>query len=165
MLFRSGYAVPPYVTVSCSTPNTSSSANARIDALDVRAYNYKSIVTVNTSTDSVGHAYGLSVSSGVIYQKGYFSRVSEGFLVVEKYSNNTNKYVGFDTTESLINYRQDLRLYDNATGTLNYNAPGADRLKLSPTLVSITAEEAEANADFLPIIQFSEGRQIGRAHV
>jgi len=47
---------------------------------------------------------------------------------------------------------------NNATGTFNYAAPGADRLKLTPELTVLTKEEADANTDFLPIIEFADGR-------
>lgn len=152
------YAVEPYVTVAYSVSNTSPSANALIDALDLRAITYKAIVTVNSAFDSIGDGYGLSVSKGTIYQKGYFSRVSDSFFVVEKYSTNTDKYVGFDTTETVIDYTDNLSLLDNVTGSFNQNAPGANRLKLTPKLIALTEQEASANDNFLPIIQFSNGR-------
>jgi len=154
----SGYYVEPYVTVAYNTPNTSSSANSLIDALNMTAKNYKALAVVNSSPTSIGNGYGFSVSDGIIYQKGYFSRISETFIVVEKYSAFTNNVVGFDTLEEIVDFKTDNNLYDNATGTFNINAPGANRLKLTPTLVVLTTEEAEANDQFFSIVEFSEGR-------
>lgn len=153
-----GYYVEPYISVKYNMANNSPSANSLIDALNVTSKNYLAKITVNNSVSSVGNGYGFSVSDGIIYQKGYFSRVSEDFIVVEKYSSSTNNVVGFDTLEEIIDYRTDMSLYDNATGTFNVNAPGANRLKLTPTLTVLTKEEADANDTFFSIVEFSEGK-------
>lgn len=154
----SNYYVEPYVSVAYSTPTTNVSYEPLFDSLNISAKTYAAKVTVNFDSTSVGNGYGMSVSDGIIYQKGFFSRVDEDFIVVEKYSTSTNNVVGFDTTEEIIDYRTDTSLYDNATGTLNYNAPGASRLKLTPKLVVLTSEEAKANTNFFTIVEFSEGR-------
>ena len=39
----------------------------------------------------------------------------------------------------------------NAAGTLNVNAPGANRLKLTPNLTVLSKTEATANDLFFPI--------------
>jgi len=153
-----GYYVEPYVTAKYDLANTSSSANALIDALSITAKNYAAKVTVNSAAAAIGNGYGFSVSDGIIYQKGYFSRVSENFVVVEKYSTSTNNVVGFDTAEEIIDYKTDSNLYDNATGTFNINAPGANRLKLTPVLKVLTKDEADANDTFFSIVEFSEGK-------
>ena len=153
-----GYYVEPYVTARYNLANTSPSANAIIDALSVTAKNYAAKVTVNSAAAAIGNGYGFSVSDGIIYQKGYFSRVGENFVVVEKYSTSTNNVVGFDTLEEVIDYKTDQRLYDNATGTFNINAPGANRLKLTPVLKVLTKDEADANDTFFSIVEFSEGK-------
>jgi hypothetical protein len=153
-----GYYVEPYVTAKYDLANTSSSANALIDALSITAKNYAAKVTVNSAAAAIGNGYGFSVSDGIIYQKGYFSRVSENFVVVEKYSTSTNNVVGFDTVEEIIDYKTDSNLYDNATGTFNINAPGANRLKLTPVLKVLTKDEADANDTFFSIVEFSEGK-------
>ena len=78
---------------------------------------------------------------------------------MNKYSNTAfDKSVGFYTNESIINSNQDQTLLDNATGTYNYAAPGADRLKLTPVISVLTKAEADANSEFLPIIEFTDGR-------
>lgn len=153
----SGYYVEPYVTVKYSTANNLAPIEY-LNNLNIKAKNYMALVKVNELDSSVGDGYGLSVSEGIIYQKGYFSRVKDSFIVVEKYSTTTNNVVGFDTLEEIIDFRTDMSLYDNATGTFNEKAPGANRLKLTPYLKSITKEEAAADQNFLSIIEFSEGR-------
>lgn len=153
----SGYYVEPYVGVAITS--SGSASNNDINQLDVEARNYLTNITVaNSAMDPIGTGYGISVDDGIIYQKGYFSRVDKQLLVVNKYSNTDfTKSVGFHTNEDIINSNQDTSLLDNATGTSNYTAPGADRLKLTPVLYVIDKTEADANVEFLPIVEFADG--------
>ena len=150
----SGYYVLPTVSVRSTTANTAEITNANL----VPQTFLTTIGIANATFSPVGTGYGVSVAKGVVYQKGYFSRVDEHTVVVEKYSNTGfNKAVGFDTTEVIINSNQDPSLLDNATGEPNETAPGANRLKLSPTLVVKTKAEADANVNFFSVVEFSEG--------
>lgn len=154
----SGYYVEPHVTVM--KQSTSSLSATEIADLDVDALNYMASITVgNTAVSPIGTGYGVTVDEGTIYQKGFFSRVSSQLVVVNKYSNTDfSKSVGFYTAEDIIDSNEDTSLLDNATGTYNYAAPGADRLKLTPELQVLDKEAADANTDFLPIIEFADGR-------
>jgi hypothetical protein len=153
----SGYYIQPHVTVSI-TSNSSITTSA-INQLNVAALNFKaSVSTADSSKTPIGTGYGVKVAPGVIYQKGFFSRVNEQTLVVNKYSNTAfDAVVGFDTKEQIINSNQDNSLFDNATGSPNFSAPGSDRLKLTPELVVLTPTQAQANVDFLPIIEITDG--------
>jgi len=154
----SGYYVPPHVSISITSGNTSITNN-QINQANVSALNYKAVIRVaENAVIPIGTGYGAKVSQGIIYQKGYFSRVEEQTVVVEKYSNTGfNSVVGFNTQELIVTSSQDSSLFDNASGTRNQYAPGADRLQLNPQLVVLTTSEAQGNTDFLPIIEFSEG--------
>ena len=154
----SGYYVAPHVTVM--KQSTSSLSATEINELNVDALNFIATVTVaNSALSPIGTGYGVTVDEGTIYQKGFFSKVSQQLAVVSKYSNTDfNKSVGFYTEEDIIDSNEDTSLLDNATGTYNYAAPGADRLKLTPALRVLDKEQADANTDFLPIIEFADGR-------
>ena len=154
----SGYYVEPHVTVM--KQSTSALSATEINDLDVDALNYMATITVaNSALSPIGTGYGVTVDEGTIYQKGFFSRVSQQLAVVSKYSNtNFDKSVGFYTEEDIIDSNEDTSLLDNATGTYNYAAPGADRLKLTPSLRVLDKEQADANTDFLPVIEFADGR-------
>lgn len=153
-----GYYVEPHVTVMKQT--TSSLSATEIADLNVTAQNFMAAITVaNAAVTPIGTGYGVTVDGGTIYQKGFFSRVSPQLVVVNKYSNTDfNKSVGFYTEEDIIDSNEDPSLLDNATGTFNYAAPGADRLKLTPELRVLDKEEADANTEFLPVIEFADGR-------
>ena len=154
-----GYYVLP--TVSIASPGAT---EGQISAANLIAQNYLTTITVaNASVSPIGTGYAMSVGQGVIYQKGYFSRVNEHLVVVEKYNSSPDlkphdKAVGFDTTEQIINSNQDQTLLDNATGSPNATAPGANRLKLTPTLVVLDKSTADANSEFFSIAEFSQGQ-------
>lgn len=155
----SGYYILPTVSIASKGATTGQIASANLVA-----QNYLTqIVVANNATFPIGTGYAMSVGAGVIYQKGYFSRVNEHLVVVEKYDSVGNNApdqvsVGFDTTEEVINSNQDTSLLDNATGSPNETAPGANRLKLTPTLVVLSKAQADANSEFFSIAEFSQGQ-------
>jgi hypothetical protein len=145
----SGYYVAPIAVVKPTVGGA---------AATVTAQNYIAKVTVSSLENSVGSGYAFGVSEGVVYQKGYFVDVAPQVVVVEKYSQLPNNVaVGFRTDEEVITSLLDPNLLDNALGTKNYTAPGADRLKLTPTLDVVTVDEALANTEFLSLVEFSGG--------
>lgn len=112
----------------------------------------------DTNKNTIGRGARAVVTSGVLYQKGHFTNFSEQSVVTEKYDTFIqDSHIGFHATESIVNSSIDATLLDSASGFSNENAPGADRLKLEPTLVSINAATAAANADFFPVAIYSNG--------
>jgi hypothetical protein len=147
------YTFLPHITVQ--TANSS----ATVNDLDLVSQNYLTTVTIgNSSINSVGAGYAFSVSEGVIYQKGLFLTVNNSVIVVDKYNTSPNNVVvGFKTVETFVDADEDDTLYDNASNTTNYSAPGADRLKLTPVLSKLSIEEAAANVDFFALAEWKEG--------
>lgn len=121
--------------------------NNVIDTIDV--------ITETASIDSTGIAYGLSISDGIIYQKGHFVKVDSQIVTVKDFDQDVNDYlVGFETEESIVNSSQDTSLKDQASGFSNFNAPGADRLRLIPTLASYSRHDPNIPDSFFPIVEF-----------
>lgn len=149
-----GYRVAPHVSISSRTAPTS-----QINIFSAVAQTFLANITVaGTATSPVGSSYGITVSDGVIYQKGYFTRVKEHLLVVDKYSNLPDgKVVGFETLEATVSSLEDTSLLDNATGAPNETAPGADRLQLTPVLITLDKSVADQRDDFLYVAEFSNG--------
>lgn len=148
------YVIAPHVTIK-PTNNTAS-----VSTLSLTSKTYKAQVTIanNDFTAPVGNGYAFSTTEGIIYQKGYFLRVDPQVIVVDKYSSQPNNVVvGFKTTETTSNVNTDSTLYDNALGTTNYAAPGADRLKLVPSLVTLSSANAAANVEFFTLVEFKNG--------
>jgi hypothetical protein len=147
----SGYSSLPSVVVKSTT--------GTVGSLTLNPRNYIANVQIAAVANAIGNGYAFGVSEGIIYQKGYFSRVQPQTVIVSKYNQNPNSIVvGFDTAEQIIDSNIDTSLLDNATGTENVNAPGANRLKLTPDLVVMSAANAEANDNFFVLSAWSEGR-------
>ena len=142
----------PYVTVK-SKNNASG-----IAALSLAAVNYYDKVRVSSVANPVGNGYAFEVSDGIIYQVGHFLKVDKQLVVVNAYSSTPNNAsVGFVTEESIVDYLEDTTLTDNALGTENENAPGADRLKLVPTLTVANTDDMTGNTEFLALVQWNDG--------
>jgi hypothetical protein len=123
--------------------------------------NFVAQVTVanNSFGNGIGTGCAVSVTDGIIYQKGHFVRVEDQVAIAGKYTNSPDQVsVGFTTLESVVNSSIDVSLLDNAQGYSNYTAPGAHRLKLTPKLVSIPTVDAGSNTDFFSVLEFEEGR-------
>ena len=118
------------------------------------------IVAGNTITSSSsGLGTRATVGDGVIYHKGHFVRVTSQSHIVDKYSTSPSKKVGFQTVESTVDSNADSSLLDNASGSTNFAAPGATRLKLLPTLASRAT--ATANTDtFFTVVELKDGEVI-----
>ena len=151
------YIEAPYVTVRSST--------GTFNNLEITPQMFKAQVLVADSSYSggnstpVGNAYAFGVTEGIIYQKGFFLGVNSQITVVNSYSTNVNSVsVGFITQEAIVNTNVDSTLLDNATGTPNFAAPGANRLKFIPTLSVVATANAESNNTFFPLVEFREGQ-------
>lgn len=147
------YTVLPYVTIKSTNNSTG------LSTLILEPQNYLANIQIASTANAVGNGYAFGVTEGIIYQKGYFSRVEDQTIIVEKYNQSPNNIVvGFDTIEEIVDSNIDTSLLDNALGTENENAPGANRMKLTPELVTMTSETAAANDSFFVLTEWSEGR-------
>ena len=105
----------------------------------------------------------MSVTDGIVYQKGNFQRFEDQSIIVSPYTSRPHEvHVGIVTTESVVNSSIDTTLLDNASGYNNENAPGADRLKLSPVLTVKTTTEADSSNNFLSLVKFQNGQRISQ---
>ena len=146
------YDYAPHVSVK-SLNNTTG-----LSTLELTAQNYVAKIKVYSASDAVGNGYIFSVDEGIIYQQGFFQRVENQSVIVTKYNTQPNNLVaGFQTFEDIINSNEDTSLLDNALGSENETAPGADRLKLTPQLIVMNREVALANNEFFPVVEWNEG--------
>ena len=162
----SGYTVDDYPVASITHAN-GSTANVQLTV----NLNKTSTLTIansqfesesgNTQFNTVGNSFLMTVNDGVIFQKGHFQRFEEQNIIVTKYTSSPDLVsVGIETAEAIVNSSVDTSLLDNASGFNNENAPGADRLKLTPRLVVNTTYAAESSNNFLSIVSFQGGRPI-----
>jgi len=118
-------------------------------------------IFVTTQANHVGKSFGLVSSEGVVFQKGHFLFASEQLVIVSKYTSQPDRVsVGYVIDESIVTALQDPSLFDNAAGSPNENAPGADRLKLSPRLVSVETDVADEDTEFFALIRYENGAAV-----
>ena len=109
-------------TFSSSAGVTHGTTSYSVDVVSAKVYD----------TSPTGLGVAATMKSGVYYLRGGFVEVDEETLIISKYLSDTtvNARVGFTITETLTTPEADTSLLDNATGTSNYAAKGAHRLKL-----------------------------------
>jgi hypothetical protein len=117
-------------------------------------------VVAATVSNTTGLGYAFTTTSGIIFKKGYFIYVAPQTAVISKYTNiPDNISVGFEAIESLVTSNADETLFDNAAGSPNYTAPGADRLKITPTLITKTTSDINKTT-FFSLVDFKSGQPI-----
>lgn len=92
------------------------------------------VKTTADDANAIGYGSAVYVDEGIYYIDGYFVHTGNQSKIISTYSTNTNARVGFEKEVQIITSNEDPSLLDNANGYPNYNAPGADRLKINLVL-------------------------------
>jgi hypothetical protein len=92
--------------------------------------------TASYTVSPVGNNQTFSINEGVFYYEGYFVKSNAQSIAIDKYSRIGNAIIGFEVSESIVNYTSDTTLLDPAQSSSNYQAPGADRFKISLALAN-----------------------------
>ena len=102
---------------------------------------------IGTGTDAIATGYACKIhnAKGVYFVKGYFVEAASQIKYIDTSGGNSSGFyaslngkVGFTITENTITAVNDSTLYDNADGSTNFSAPGADRYSIALTLVFIS---------------------------
>ena len=109
---------------------------------------------LNANANSKGST--ANVGAGVYYVRGYFAPVTEQTLILDQYATNPTYKVGLKVEEKIITADEDETLYDNAIGSTNFSAPGADRFKINLTLVKKNLADPNS-ADFIELLRTNTG--------
>ena len=109
---------------------------------------------LNANSNSKGST--ANVGAGVYYVRGYFAPVTEQTLILDQYDTNPTYKVGLKVEEKIITADEDETLYDNAIGSTNFSAPGADRFKINLTLVKKNLADPNS-ADFIELLRTNVG--------
>jgi hypothetical protein len=108
------------------------------------------------ASGSTGVGSAASVNKGVYYIGGYFCLVEPQTIILDKYTNSPSYSVGVNVTSGAVTSDDDASLLDNALGTYNYSAPGADRMQIELTLDK-RAIGATNTANFVQLFQVVDG--------
>jgi hypothetical protein len=136
---------------------------------------YATTIGLTGGTTSIGKASVCSISDGVFYvingynevandvgavsqySIGNFVKVSSQTVILDKYDNTPSLRVGLNIVETTVTSSEDATLLDPATGASNYQAPGADRYKI--TLILETRPLTLGNDDnFIELLKIENGQ-------
>ncbi|NDG29547.1 DUF4815 domain-containing protein [bacterium] len=99
----------------------------------------------------------VTIGDGVVYIADHFVKNSSQTLILDKYKNIPSYKIGFVPVKSYVDYLGDTSLVDNAAGTPNYQAPGADRLKIDTSLTKVALNATTDENEFIAILEVESG--------
>ncbi len=99
----------------------------------------------------------VTISDGVLYLAEHFVKHSEQTLILDKYKNRPSYKVGIIPTKEITDYIQDSSLVDNAQGTPNFQAPGADRFIIDTEMIKLELDEETSETEFVSILEVEDG--------
>ena len=135
-------------------------ANTTITHTTSYAANVASATTHSTTAAQTGSA--VTVEEGVYFIRGHFVKCLKETLVLSINSVVESGRIGFNITESLITPETDATLTDNATGSNNYAAKGAHRLKIALNLVKLDTDST-ADSSFEELMRLDTGGMVSEA--
>ena len=130
----------------------------------------QTVDTIPTLISVVNQDYATGTISSVIVEEGVYF-FDGNFILVDKQTHfiipqdveNQNAWleaptaiVGLRITQSIVTFEEDESLLDNALGSPNYSAPGADRLRISADLEQLNDLNAQ-EADFIQLLKVIDG--------
>lgn len=115
------------------------------------------VTAAQNATSFVGSA--AYITSGVFFIRGFFVEVPEQNIILDQYDNFSSCKIGLSVVESIITTDEDNSLYDNAVGSSNFAAPGADRLKIEAVL-SKQDIDTPTDSAFIELLRLQDGKLI-----
>jgi len=111
------------------------------------------------SSAATGLGSSVNIEEGVYFIAGTFVYVPAGSLILDKYTNTPDYIIGLKVTETVVESGTDSTLLDNAQGVPNTAAPGANRYKISTTLVKEPlALGSRVEKNYITLIVIEDGK-------
>ena len=129
------------------------------------ATTFTSIFTATTGTAAeLASAQGpaarggtaVKVESGVYYIRGFFVQCNEETIVLDPYARTPSFLVGFNVAETIVTPESDDTLLDNSTGSTNFAAKGAHRLRIDLSLTKL-ARSTVTDENFVQLMDVQNG--------
>jgi len=149
-----------YLRADNSGDNTKFLKNQLITTIDETPIS----ANIVNKDEAIGIAHCVIVAEGVYFFNGNFVFVEQQKLFIQPrdidddaaWLEPPTALVGLKVTESVVTADDDDTLYDNAIGTPNFSAPGADRLKISADIFQAPDINFTAG-DFVPLLALVNG--------
>ena len=107
--------------------------------------------------DSTATGSAIKIEEGVYFIRGFFVDVFAQTVILDQYSNLPNYRVGLSIFEDIsVPSQQNPDLFDNARGFSNFAAPGADRLKITATLIKKSLTDFN-DENFVELLRIENG--------
>ena len=154
--------------ISANVPITHGSTTFAADAASITTVISETDKTDNVVDGSTGPVAGracmASISAGIYFVRGQFVNVDDQKIILDKYRGGIglNVKIGLRVDESIITPELDTSLLDNATGSSNFAAKGAHRLKFTLTLISIATDSTD-DKNFIELLRIKDGSIIRHA--
>jgi hypothetical protein len=116
------------------------------------------VVNEGLATETISK-YGskITIAEGVVWISDHFVKHSRQSIILDKYTNTPSYKVGLVPQKTFVDYIADQSLVDNAQGTPNFQAPGADRFKIDVVLTKIGLDEVTGENEFFTISEIENG--------
>jgi len=108
------------------------------------------------ATTATATGASVSIDAGIYFVRGFMVQNLAQSIILDKYTSTPNYRVGWTITETIVTPEMDSSLLDNATGTSNYAAKGADRFKMTLT-IGKKALTATDDSDFIELVRTVDG--------
>lgn len=115
--------------------------------------------TASTIANPTGKGSSYNVREGVYFISGCFVYVPNQTIILDKYTNTPNYVVGLQVSQTIQTSAGDTTLLDNAQGVPNTAAPGADRYKISTTLIkeNLDVDSQRTIDEYVPLARIENG--------
>ena len=134
--------------------NTNTSIKT-FQAGEVLSTNIGNLIVV--SSNPTGKASAFRISEGVLFAKEHFIYFPNQKIIIDRYDSAPTAKVGFQLTEEIVTYADDISLLDPALESSNYSAPGADRFKIFGTLAVRPIDDADEDPNFVTLFTVRNG--------
>jgi len=147
---------PDIIYIVYTVGSGGSASNQFVDGEELYVKTNPSIRALALVTAATGFGSIAFINHGVYYINGSFVEVEYQAAVISKFSQTPSARVLLKITESVVDYTTDTRLLDPASGSYNYAAPGADRIKIDLTLSTLPLSTTPTE-DYVELMRFNEG--------
>ena len=115
---------------------------------------------INISIVESGFAAGIFLDKGIFFTKGSFVATPQQSVFIDKELSSTkiNGFGKLSVVESKIDYIDDSTLLDNANGSYNDKAPGADRYAIDLSLFFLDSSISNTDDNTINLITIADSK-------
>lgn len=135
---------------------TVTTADTFLDGETIQTVEDSPVSALLAASASTGLGSTAQIQKGVYFTTGFFCLVEDQLLILDKYTNTPSYKVGLLINTSLVSADNDITLNDPAAGFTNFNAPGADRLKIELAFSKLDLN-TNAGTNFIELIRIKDG--------